>query len=76
MELYAGIDLHSNNSVACVLDEQDRTVFAKRPPNDLASIVDVLQVSCPPNFVFQRSMVSIETGRMKSAEDSEAGVHG
>ena len=43
MELYAGIDLHSNNSVVCVLDEQDRTVFAKRPPNDLASIVDVLQ---------------------------------
>jgi len=34
------------------------------------------ELSCPPNFVFQRSMVSIETGRMKSAEDSEAGVHG
>jgi hypothetical protein len=33
-------------------------------------------VRCPPNFVFQRSMVSIETGRIKSAEDSEAGVHG
>lgn len=29
-------------------------------------------VSCLPNFVFQRSMVSIETGRKKSAEDSEA----
>ena len=24
MELYAGIDLHSNNSVVSVLDEQDR----------------------------------------------------
>ena len=35
-----------------------------------------IELSCPPNFVFQRSMVSIETGRMKSAEDSEAGVHG
>ncbi len=33
-------------------------------------------LSCPPNFVFQRSMVSIETGRTKSAEDSEAGIHG
>jgi len=43
MELYAGIDLHSNNSVVSVLDEQDRTVFAKRLPNDLASIVDVLK---------------------------------
>ncbi len=42
MELYAGIDLHSNNSVVSVLDEQDRTVFAQRLPNDLASIIDVL----------------------------------
>ena len=33
MELYAGIDLHSNNSVVTVLDEQDRTVYAKRLPN-------------------------------------------
>ena len=33
-------------------------------------------MSCPPNFVFQRSMVSIETGRTKSAEDSQARVHG
>ena len=36
MELYAGIDLHSNNSVVTVLDEQDRTVYAKRLTNDLA----------------------------------------
>jgi hypothetical protein len=38
--------------------------------------LDMGVLSCPPNFVFHRSMVSIETGRMKSAEDSEAGVHG
>ena len=37
MELYAGIDLHSNNSVVLVLDEQDRVVFAKRLVNDLAA---------------------------------------
>jgi hypothetical protein len=37
MELYSGIDLHSNNSVVTVLDEQDRTMFAKRLPNDLAA---------------------------------------
>jgi transposase len=36
MELYAGIDLHSNNSVVSVLDEQDRCVFAKRLANDPA----------------------------------------
>jgi transposase len=45
MELYAGIDLHSNNSVVTVLDEQDRTMFAKRLPNDLAVIVSALR-SC------------------------------
>jgi len=43
MELYAGIDLHSNNSVLSVLDERDRTVFAKRLPNDLPAIVEALR---------------------------------
>jgi transposase len=46
MELYAGIDLHSNNSVVTVLDEQDRTIFAKRLPNDLATIVSAALRSC------------------------------
>src|SRR5437868_6467083 len=45
MQLYAGIDLHSNNSVVFVLDEQDRTVFAERLPNDLQTIVAALH-SC------------------------------
>lgn len=45
MELYAGIDLHSNNSVVTVLDEQDRTVYAKRLTNDLAAIIVALR-SC------------------------------
>lgn len=45
MELYAGIDLHSNNSVLLVLDEQDRTMFSKRLPNDLAAIIAALR-SC------------------------------
>jgi len=43
MELYAGIDLHGNNSVVTVLDEQDRTVYAKRVPNDLDAIVASLR---------------------------------
>ena len=46
MELYAAIDLHSNNSVVSVLDEQDRTVYAKRLPNDLGAIVAALR-ACP-----------------------------
>lgn len=45
MELYAGIDLHSNNSVVVVLDAEDREVYRKRLPNDLGGIVAALQ-SC------------------------------
>jgi serine/threonine protein kinase len=32
-------------------------------------------LSCPSFFVFQGPMVSIETGRTRSEEDTEAGVH-
>jgi len=40
--LYAGIDLHSNNSFLAIIDEQDWVVFKKRLPNDAASIIGVL----------------------------------
>lgn len=46
MALYAAIDLHSNNSVLCVLDESDRIVFSKRLPNDLAKLEQALR-GCP-----------------------------
>jgi transposase len=46
MELYAAIDLHSNNGVLVVLDSEDRTIFAKRLHNDLGEIVSCLR-SCP-----------------------------
>jgi len=39
MKLYAGIDLHSNNSVVSVIDEADQVVFEKRLPNELERIV-------------------------------------
>lgn len=39
---YAGIDLHSNNSVVSLIDEADRVVAEKRLPNDLAKIVALL----------------------------------
>jgi len=39
---YGGIDLHSNNSVVTVADEEDRVVAEKRLPNDLAKIVELL----------------------------------
>ena len=39
---YSGIDLHSNNSVVTVTDEEDRVVAEKRLPNDLAKVVGFL----------------------------------
>jgi transposase len=39
---YSGIDLHSNNSVVAVIDEDDCVVAQKRLPNKLASVVAFL----------------------------------
>jgi transposase len=39
---YSGIDLHSNNSVVTVTDEEDRVVAEKRLPNDLTKILGLL----------------------------------
>lgn len=40
---YSGIDLHSNNSVVSVIDEQDRVVAERRLANDLVKIIGFLQ---------------------------------
>lgn len=42
MKLYGAIDLHSNNNMTVVTDEQDRVVYEKRLPNDLGLIVKQL----------------------------------
>ncbi|USU14703.1 hypothetical protein [Paraburkholderia fungorum] len=39
---YRGIDLHSNNAVVAVIDDQDRVLYCKRLANDLSSIIAVL----------------------------------
>ena len=39
MKLYAGIDLHSNNSVVVIIDDKDRIVYEKRLPNELPLIL-------------------------------------
>jgi transposase len=39
---YSGIDLHSNNSVVTVTDEEDRVVAERRLPNDIGLIVRFL----------------------------------
>jgi transposase len=42
MMMYGGIDLHSNNSVVAMIDENDHVVGQKRLPNDLIKIVGFL----------------------------------
>jgi transposase len=42
MPLYGGIDLHANNSVVVLINEQDQVLYQKRLPNDLATIVEQL----------------------------------
>lgn len=39
---YCGIDLHSNNSLVSVVDEEDHIVVEKRLPNDLAKIIGLI----------------------------------
>lgn len=39
MRLYAAIDLHSNNSVLVILDEEDKIVYERRHPNELPAIL-------------------------------------
>lgn len=42
MKLYCGIDLHSNNNVPVVIDENDKVLFEKRLPNNLDTVVHAL----------------------------------
>ncbi len=42
MKLYAGIDLHSNNSVIDLLDENDKVIYNKKLPNNLSTILTAL----------------------------------
>jgi hypothetical protein len=44
MKLYGGINLHSNNSVISLLDENDRLIYERRLPNEL----DVLLIELAP----------------------------
>lgn len=39
---FSGIDLHSNNSVVVVIDEQDRVLVSKRVANQLEAIIALL----------------------------------
>ncbi|MCX5791913.1 MAG: IS110 family transposase [Elusimicrobia bacterium] len=39
MKLYSAIDLHSNNSVLVIMDENDKVVYERRHPNELPVIL-------------------------------------
>lgn len=43
MELYSGIDLHSSNSYLAIIDANGKRVFKERSPNDMATIVRLLE---------------------------------
>ncbi len=38
-KLYGGIDLHANNSVIRLVDDQEQVVYEKRTPNDLSKVL-------------------------------------
>ena len=42
MKLYGGIDLHSNNSVVALLDDEDQVVYRQRLANDAMVILSAL----------------------------------
>ena len=43
MKLYGGIDLHSNNSVIALSDEEDKIVYRRRLANDLQLVLGELE---------------------------------
>jgi transposase len=43
MPLYGGIDLHANNSVVVLLNDQDQVIYEKRLPNYLPAILEPLR---------------------------------
>jgi len=44
MPLYGGIDLHANNSVVVLLNDQDQVIYQKRLPNHLPTILEPLSL--------------------------------
>lgn len=46
MSKYSGIDLHANNCVVVVSDEEDRICCERRVPNELARVLALLEPFC------------------------------
>ena len=43
MKIYVGIDLHSNNNFAALVNEAGKAVYKKRLPNDLNFLLEELE---------------------------------
>ncbi len=43
MELYAGVDLHSNNNYVGIMDKEGKRVYKKKLPNDMSEITSGFQ---------------------------------
>ncbi len=56
MSLFCAIDLHSNNSVAVIIDPQDNVVFQRRLPND----IEVIKAALLP-FQAELHAVAVES---------------
>ena len=50
MPLYGGIDLHANNSVVVLLNDQDQVIYQKRFPNHLPAMLEPLR-GCPKSNI-------------------------
>ncbi len=44
MKRYGGIDLHSNNSVVVLQDEEDWVIYQRRILNDLVTVFEALEL--------------------------------
>ena len=66
MKLYGGIDLHSNNSVVALLDEEERLVYRKRLANDAPGILEALAP--------YREAIAPEPGATRTGGQPEPGV--
>ena len=43
MEMYCGIDLHSNNGYYSIADKEGKKILGKRLPNDFDKVLQVLE---------------------------------
>ena len=72
MELYGAIDLHSNNNVTVLIDEQDRVVYQKRMPNDLPLMIQAYRESLRHRESIQLVLAG---GRAESVESANTAAY-